>query len=110
METLPDRQKNNQPENGLVLSENTKAIITQVAEVNELVVFKLENEVILHWAQEVERLVPGTTPEKLRFLMDCFKTEQLVWDNKKGIQNILVSLKYIREKEGGGYKLLNWPV
>lgn len=108
MEILPSKASN-PSDRGLILSEGTKALLVALADVNDLIVFPIEKEVAIHWAQEVERLAPGTTPEKLRFLMDCFKTEQLVWDNKKGIQNILVSLKYIKEKEDGGYKLLNWP-
>lgn len=109
MEKLPQHQRNNQPGNGLVLSNTTKAIVAAVAEVNELIVFKMENEAVLHWAQEIERLAPGTDPEKVTFLIDCFKTERLTWDKTKGIQNIFSGLKQIRKTEEGEYKILSWP-
>lgn len=105
MENLPNHQRNKAHENGLILSNQTKALVKSVAEVNELVAFKMENETVLHWALEVERLAPGTKPEKLSFLIDCFKTEQLYWDRNLGIQNIFGGLKQIKETETG-YKLL----
>lgn len=105
MGNLPEHQRNKAQESGLILSDQTKAIVKAVAEVNELVAYKMENETILHWSLEVERLAPGTEPEKLAFLIDCFKTEQLYWDRNVGIQNIFGGLKQIKKTEKG-YQLL----
>jgi len=76
-----------------------------VANVNDLLDFKRSGEEVHSWAQDVERLAPGTDLEKLKFLLDCFKTERLVWDKTKGIQNIFIGLKQIK-KTDNGYEVL----
>jgi len=75
-------------------------------EVNELIAFKMDVTDILHWTNEIERLLPGTEPEKIAFLIDCYKKEDLFWDKSKGIQNIFSGLKQIKKLENGEFKVL----
>ncbi len=105
MGNLPERQNNKVPGSGLTLSNQAIGLVKAVGAVNDLVAFPLDREAVLHWGLEVERLAPDTEPEKLAFLMDCYKTEKLYWDKQKGIQNIFSGLKWIKKTEKG-YTLL----
>lgn len=103
MEKLP--QKSKAPTTSLILSEGTKAMSKAMVAVNDCLPFKLEGEEILRWSMDVQRLWPEAEPGMLAFLIDQFKTEELVWDKTKGIQNIFRGLQRIRKTETG-YKLL----
>lgn len=87
------------------LSEHQIALFKTIGEVNSLVSFKLEIEDLLAWTLDLERLRPHTTKEELAWLIDQFKTGEIVWDRNQGIQNLFVNLKKI-VKENGVYRLL----
>ncbi len=52
------------------------------------------------WSDSIVQLVPDVTPNKIRFLLDLFKMDELEWDRSKGIQNIFTGLKFIHEEDG----------
>lgn len=101
-------QKNQTPTTSLTISDSTKAFARVLVSVNELLAYKLEGEEILRWSIDVDRLAPGTDPEALAFILDCFKTERLYWDRNKGIQNIFFGLKRIT-KTNNGYRIIETP-
>lgn len=90
-------------ENSLILSDTHAELILVVAEVNSLIPFALDKNQLIDWAADVLRLAPGVKPAKLAFLFDLFKTEQIVWDRNRGIQNIFAGLLRIGENEKGYY-------
>lgn len=55
------------------------------------------------WAADVLRLCPDVEPGRIDFLLDLYKTEQLMWDRNKGIQNIFTGLRFIGKNEKGYY-------
>lgn len=89
----------------LILSDKAKVIAKVIVDVNDLVGFKKTAEEIISWSSDIERLAPGIEPERLAFLMDCFKTDRLLWDKERGIQNIFRGLKLV-DVEDGKYILL----
>ena len=74
-------------------------MILAVAEVNKLVGYPLGKNELSEWAEDVLKLAPEVEPSRMEFLFDCFKTERLVWDNTKGIQNIFAGLRLIYREE-----------
>jgi hypothetical protein len=78
-------------------------LIKAVGEVNKLVSFPLEVPELVSWAMDIERLYPGIGASRLRFLIDQYKLEELVWDKSKGIQNIFAGLKMVGKSESGYY-------
>lgn len=74
-------------------------MILAISEVNKLVAYPLGKHDLTDWAADVLRLCPEVEPSRLEFLFDCYKTERLVWDGTKGIQNIFGGLKMIYREE-----------
>lgn len=74
-----------------------------MSEVNKLLPFELNPQQLIEWSQDVDRLMPGIELERIAFLFDLYKTEQLLWDKTKGIQNIFSGLKFIGKNEQGYY-------
>lgn len=97
--------------NTLNLSEASKGNLVALANVNYLVGFPIDEKEIIQWALDVERLAPDTTPDKLSFLMDCFKMDLLQWDRSRGIQNVFNGLKMIAWNEDSGIWEIKkqWP-
>lgn len=85
----------------LILSEEEKGLAKILVDVNMLVPFKLEGQEIILWAKSIKELAPGLEPEKLTFLMKCFKSEVIPWDKTKGIQNVFLGLRRIRKTQAG---------
>lgn len=81
-------------------------MVKVVMNVNDCLPFKMDAPELVHWAQEIDRLIPDVDPEAIRFLIDCFKTEDLIWDRNKGIQNMFLGLKRIRRDEDGKFNLV----
>lgn len=100
-------QKHQAPGTLLILSDKAKAISKVIIDVNDLVDFKKDVTELLHWSADIERLEVDLDMEKLKFLMDCFKTEKIMWDKTKGIQNIFAGLKQIKKIENGYVVLRN---
>lgn len=88
------------------LSPKGVRILKVIVNVNDCVPFKLDLTDLSNWSQDLERLCSDSELHKLRFLMDCFKTDQIVWDQKKGIQNIFNGLKRINKNEKGEYEIM----
>jgi len=100
MENLPSRAQGTQ----LTPSEITIAKI--IVNVNQLVAFPISADELKTWARDISRLLPDLEPDRLQYLMDCFRTDAIPYDKNKGIQNIFNGLRKIEKKEGGGYKKL----
>ena len=90
----------NQGGTSLQISEPVKAMVKAVVHVNMILPFKLDNQELVMWSDSVVDLVPEATPQKIKFLLDLFKMDELEWDRSKGIQNIFTGLKFIYEEEG----------
>jgi len=73
--------------------------------VNDLTPYELPGQKIESWARDVLQVYPNIDLEMISFMILCFKTEQLIWDDRKGIQNIFNGLRRI-EKTDNGYKLI----
>lgn len=82
--------------NGLVLSPQQQEYSILVAEVNQLIDFKLTGEEIVEWTKEILRLAPSTPISQLRFVLDCFKTGKIEWVKHEGIQNFFRGLRETR--------------
>src|SRR5689334_2389357 len=82
-------------ESSLTISEAHAKIIVAIGEVNKLGAFPLGKDELTDWASDVMRLSPEVESQRLDFLFDLYKTEQLVWDRNKGIQNIFSGLRLI---------------
>ena len=80
-----------------------KELALVVLQVNKLLPFELSGPQVVDWTSDIERLAPGADAEMLQFLFDCYKTERLIWDRNKGIQNIFTGLKFIGKNESGYY-------
>ena len=102
-------QRNKQPGIELAISENEKAIIKSLVHVNMIVAFQLQLEDLTMWAKDLQRLRPEVGTDQIAFLMDCYKTEKLVWDNKVGIQNIFRGLDKIENVNGIWQLIRIWP-
>lgn len=85
-----------QSSNGLALSPQLKEYSLMVAEVNQLIDFKLTGEEIVEWTKEILRLAPSTPTSQLRFVLDCFKTGKIEWVKHEGIQNFFRGLRETR--------------
>ena len=78
-------------------------MILAIAEVNKLVGYQLDKYQLAEWAEDVLKLAPEVEPSRLAFLFDCYKTERLVWDNTKGIQNIFSGIRMIYKVVDSNY-------
>jgi len=65
-----------------------------------LLVYKLEGEELVAWAQDINRLASQEDLEKLPFILDCFKTGELIYDKNEGIRNIFSAMKIVYKEEG----------
>lgn len=85
------------------VSDKCVRIAKVVVDVNMLVGFPMQAEEIVEWSAELERMLPDSELHKLKFMFDCYKRDELVWDKQKGIQNIFNGLKMIGKNEEGYY-------
>jgi hypothetical protein len=105
MENLPDK-RNNQQGITLIPSNRAVKVAEKLLDVNMLLPFKMEGDEIMLWALDLDRLLPDEELQKLPFLLDCFKTNEIYYDYKCGIQNIFSGLKQIKRLENGEFKVL----
>lgn len=96
-------QRRNQPGTLSTISDKCKRIAKVVVDVNLLIPFPLPVDDVVVWSAELERMLPDSELHKLKFMFDCFKREELIWDKTKGIQNIFSGLKMIGKNEEGYY-------
>lgn len=92
-------QKHQQQEKSLTISDKQKSILKVIADVNMLQGFPIQFDELKVWSADIERL-SGAGNDELRFLFDCFKTNELVWDRNMGIQNIFNGLKLVWKDNG----------
>jgi hypothetical protein len=81
------------------------AITKVVAHLNLVIPYKMELEELTVWSREIDRLSSADELAKLPFLIDCFKTDAIIWDKNLGIQNIFRGFKQV-EKTEEGFKVL----
>lgn len=70
-------------------------------DVNLLVGFPMSGQEVLAWSMDLDRLCSYDDLAKLPFLLDCFKTDEIIWDRTIGIQNIFRGIKQIEKTETG---------
>lgn len=92
--------KSSQSTAGLQISDRSKLLVPVVVHVNLLIPFRMERDEVTMWANSIAEIAPDVTPNKLRFVLDLFKADELEWDRTKGIQNIFSGLKFIAEEDG----------
>lgn len=56
---------------------------------------RLDQRSLIEWANEIDRLKPDLDPRKLSFLIDCFKTDVITYNQREGIQAIFKGLDQI---------------
>lgn len=103
MENLPAKKDNHLPST-LIPSKRVVRISEKLLEVNMLLAYRLEGPELVQWAQDIDRLMPTEELEKLPFILDCFKTGEIVYEEKLGIRNIFNATKIVY-KEDGKFKI-----
>jgi hypothetical protein len=58
-------------------------------------------EKMVEWAMDLDRLMTYEDLEKLPFILDCFKTNELNYDHNRGIRNIFDALPRVEKTETG---------
>lgn len=80
----------------LQTSDHVKAIIRVLPGINDLHAWvKLDKPGLIHWATEIDRLAPDLDPRKLAFLIDCFKSNVIEYNQREGIQAIFKGLDQV---------------
>lgn len=74
-------------------------LLKQLCHINLLVTYPIPDEMLEIWADTIKELEPNLTPEMLKKIIDRFKSDDLVWDYRKGIQNIFTAYKSITYKK-----------
>jgi hypothetical protein len=80
-------------------------ICKKLLDINLIVGFQMKTDDLVLWADELDRLMPLEDLKKLPFILDCFKTTRLPFDNNLGIRNIFLAVKEIIVDEDGSYKI-----
>lgn len=96
----------NLPQRSLLeASRQQTNIMKVIVDVNNLVAFKMTPSDFKDWAIQIHRIAPDIDLKAVRFMMDCFATEALVYDHTKGIQNIFNALRKIERTDDGKYRI-----
>ena len=74
--------------------EKIKEVGKEIYQINQLVQFPISDEMIKDWTKSIHELAPELDGTKLKYIIDKFKTGELEYDSRKGIQNIF--LAYIK--------------
>jgi hypothetical protein len=61
----------------------------------------MEGEEIMTWAMELDRLMSFDELEKLPFILDAFKRQDLPYEHSQGIRNFFKVLPYVIKTETG---------
>lgn len=85
----------------LTLSDRGVRIAKKLIEINSLVGYQLSAEDIIAWSADCDRLMSPEDLEKLPFILDCFKTMRLPFDNNLGIRNLFRALPMVEKTETG---------
>lgn len=93
--------KRNQQAITLTHSARALRIGEKLTEVNMLIGFKMDGPEIMSWADDLDRLMSYEQLEKLPFILDCFKTNELNYDHNRGIRNIFDALPRVEKTETG---------
>lgn len=77
----------------LVFSEAEKQLAVQIFHVNQLSPWKLSDLEIIEWTKTILDICPDATPEKIKDVIDRYKTNEIEWNTHQGVQNIIRILK-----------------
>jgi hypothetical protein len=69
-------------------------------QVNQLSPFFIEDITLFAWSKSIIEILPKIDPADLKSLMRDFKTDEIHYDTKLGIQNVF---KGLRQKYGNKY-------
>lgn len=105
METLPTLGQNQ----NLEIKKQEVTVAKILWHINQIVSYPMSDHQIEDWAKSLMELKPNTDLTALKFLIDKFKTGDLEYDYRKGIQNIFIGLRHIYQ-EDGVYKISKDPV
>lgn len=72
-------------------------LIKELWQVNCVVSYPLSDEMVEVWSRCIKELAPDTTPKMIKEVVNKFKLEEIIYDSKKGIQNIFNALKKSKE-------------
>lgn len=74
-----------------------------VAQVNQLTPFPLNAIAVAEWSRSLVELIPAADfdLEKIKFVIDAYKTAKLEYNREKGIQNIFLGLEAVEVTEAG---------
>ena len=102
-QSLPQRSS----PHGITLIPSVRAIriAEKLLDINLLINYKMEGEEIMTWAMELDRLMSFDELEKLPFILDAFKTQQLPYEHHLGIRNFFKVLPCVVKTENG-FKIL----
>lgn len=84
------KQNNGQ---SLQISQEVQEVGKAIYHVNQLTPFNIDDEMILSWSKSIFELIPNIEINDLKDLISDFKTDEIHYDNKLGIQNIFIGLK-----------------
>ncbi len=79
---------------------NTSELLKQIAQVNLLTAFPINDLYLEQWVKTIQELAPDLTPERLKSLIDKMKCGILDYDHRKGVQNILLAHRPARTFTG----------
>lgn len=105
METLPTLGQNQ----NLEIKKQEVTVAKILWHINQIVSYPMSDHQIEDWARSLMELKPNTDLAALKFLIDKFKTGDMEYDYRKGIQNIFIGLRYVYQ-ENGVYKISKDPV
>ena len=94
---------------GLHLTKTEQGICECLVNFNQLRGFKLDLAEILEWKDSLIRVSMTTGTEvdmdQLQLAIDAMAAGQLEYDDRKGIRNIFIALKFVRRDENGKWKI-----
>jgi hypothetical protein len=81
------------------LNDYQIALGTELYRLNYALPFPLSGTALADWAKCINELAPYATPVILKEIINKFLTNDLDYDNKKGIQNIFIALRPYQQKK-----------
>lgn len=75
------------------LPVKVKDIGSVIYHVNQLSPFTTTDERLIEWAESINEILPELEIEDLKSLIRAFKTDEITYDTRLGIQNIFMGIK-----------------
>ena len=75
------------------LPVKVKEIGNVIYHINQLSPFVTTDERLIEWAESINDILPGLELDDLKALIVAFKTDEITYNTKLGVQNIFIGLK-----------------